>query len=342
MKRLKGLLILGLLLAGAGRAFAGNGGGDPFDFLFIDAGARSVGMGGAYTALANDANALQYNPGGLGMEKSYEATFMHNVHIEGVSQDYVAVAAPFDAGGMHHGVSVNFNYLKFADTTRTTYASPNGTGASFGINDLAVAAGYGLTVVENVSLGASLKYLRESIDNGSINGTVFDVGGLFTVPALPRLSLGLAVQNIGPDQKFQKVSNNPGREHMPVNIRGGAAYGFALPDWNMDNTLAVDVAKERNSDTVVGVGVESIVMKMLAIRFGYNSRNSVGAGVSVGVGWVAPSFNIDYAIVPMGDLGYSNRISVSYRWGQANGKMAAAPKSINGLQTLMPTSVVAK
>jgi hypothetical protein len=81
MKRpLSPFLLAAALLGAAGAARADNGsaGAEPFAFLQLDSSARSAALGGAYTALASDANALQYNPGGLGMVRQNEAQFMYN------------------------------------------------------------------------------------------------------------------------------------------------------------------------------------------------------------------------------------------------------------------------
>ncbi len=39
-------------------------------FLSIDIGARAVGMGGAFTSIANDATAMYWNPAGLSFYKT--------------------------------------------------------------------------------------------------------------------------------------------------------------------------------------------------------------------------------------------------------------------------------
>lgn len=297
-----------------GVAHAGSGGGDPFGFLFIDANARAVGMGGAYTALANDSNALHYNPGGLGMIDRHEATFMHNNYFQGANQEYFGAV-------IRQGVGINFNYLKYGDFQRATYNNPAGSGlGTFPLNDLAFSAGYGHTIMPHLSLGGAIKYIRESIDNQSMNAVAFDVGAMYAMPVpVGGLSLGLAVQNIGPDARFEKVSNAGPRENLPLNVRGGAAYNFPLnyPDYGvaLSNTVAVDLAKERNEDTVAMVGLESVVRGMAALRLGFTSRNSADVGISGGVGFVHKDVNVDYAIMPFGDLGYTHRVSVTVRIG---------------------------
>ena len=45
-----------------------------FQFLKLGVGARPVAMGSAYTAVADDANALFWNPAGLGITKSFQGT----------------------------------------------------------------------------------------------------------------------------------------------------------------------------------------------------------------------------------------------------------------------------
>ena len=56
-----GVVILCCFAAPAG-AVNSNAGTSAFSFLKINAGARAVWMGGAFTGLADDENSLYYNP----------------------------------------------------------------------------------------------------------------------------------------------------------------------------------------------------------------------------------------------------------------------------------------
>lgn len=287
---------------------ASKAGAQPLDFLFLDADARAVALGGAYSALANDANAMQYNPAGLGFIKQHEATFMHNSYFEGSNHEYVGVS-------LMQGLGLNLNYVKYGDLSRTTYSNPNSTLGNFGASDTEFGVGYGrkLPMFEPLSVGAGLKYVRESIDNQSLNGVALDLGAMYQCPVVKGFTASLALQNIGPDVKFQKTGYNTEREHLPLNVRVGAAYQFDF--MGLANTAALDLSKARNLDTVVGVGLETVVVKMLALRLGFSSRNRADTGISGGVGVKYDNYGIDYAVVPFGDLGTTHRISASVRWG---------------------------
>ena len=60
------ILILTLTLM-SGYVYAGGKGTKACNFLTIGIGARAVGMGEAYTALADDADATAWNPAGLAL-----------------------------------------------------------------------------------------------------------------------------------------------------------------------------------------------------------------------------------------------------------------------------------
>lgn len=304
-RRLAAIVIAGLIVGGARRGFAAAG-AEPFQFLLLDANARSVGMGGAYSAIAADSNALLYNPAGLGMVNRHEATFMHNAYFEGAAQEYAAVA-------LRQGFGLSLNYLGYGSISRTTYSNPNGTLGSFGINDMAISAGYGhdmSSMIDGLSLGGGIKYIRESIDNFSAGTAAFDFGALYMLRQIKGLSLAAALQNLGPTVRFQSDTQN-----LPIDSRIGGAYMFDYRQFH--NTVALDLSKARTDPVVVGIGVESVFNKIAAGRLGFNSRNDAGIGITGGVGYVSPNFNVDYAIVPYGDLGLTHRISITYRWGEA-------------------------
>lgn len=310
MKSITFIFTLFFVLTGARLSQASSAGAKPFNFLFLDANARAVGMGGAYTALATDVNALLYNPAGLGRVRRHEATFMHNQYFEGITQDYLAYASPL-------GWSANINYLSFGDVARTTLSNPDGRDlGSTGLSDLAFGTGYGRALNEDLTVGVGAKYIRESIAGISAHGFALDLGVLYAVRALERFTVGLAVQNIGPSVKFQSD-----KENLPLNLRIGAVYDFSIgknPFLNMgghEYTISFDVTKQRSEEALIAVGIETLVAKMMPVRVGFNTRNDAGTGVTVGLGWTSRVLALDYAFVPFGDLGSTHRISATWRWG---------------------------
>lgn len=301
--RISRALAVVLLLSCSGRASAESAAGaEAFDFLNLDANARAVGLGGAYTALSADANALLYNPAGLGRVKAHELTFMHNQSVQGLSQQYMGFASK-------QGVGASLNYLHFGDITRTRLDARDGTLGSFGITDLALSAGYGHSFFDGAfSAGGAFKYLRESIDDVNANGYAFDGGVLASVSELPGLTFGASLMNMGPGVRFVRD-----RSPLPVTGRAGAAYGFTAA--GTQNTLAFDMSKQRTDKLRMGVGGETVLGRVMALRVGFNTRNQAGIGVTGGVGFLWRTLGIDYAFSPYGDLGLAHRISLTFRWG---------------------------
>lgn len=301
MRKNRLLLALAASLAAAEPCSAGKG-ESAFNFLFLDAGARPVAFGGAYTALATDANALLYNPAGLGMVRRHEATFMHNEYVQGLKQEYMGLA-------LKQGLGLSLNYLSFGDIPRTTISKPEGTGSNFTISDLAASAGYGRLVRPDLSLGAGVKLIRETIDDVKAQGLAADLGALYEAPWARGLTLGLAVQNLGPGIRFQTE-----RERLPMNTRLGAAYAVKL--WGNDDVFSVDFSKTRGEGVLVSAGAETVITKTLSLRMGFNARNDADIGLTAGFGWKIKNASIDYAVVPFGDLDMAHRMSASVRWGR--------------------------
>ncbi|MBI5202933.1 MAG: PorV/PorQ family protein [Elusimicrobia bacterium] len=320
-KRLLAALLV-LALVGAGRRASASGGGEPFDFLFLDAGARPVAMGGAYTAAASDSEALLYNPAALGRGKRYETTFMHNQYVNPITQEYVGFASP-------SGWGAQLNYLSFGRVSRTTIANPDGTGGTFGINDMALGAGYGRDMGNGLRLGAAGKYLREQIDNVSANGYAVDLGGLLSVRGDHKWTFGAALQNVGPTVKFQQA-----KESLPWNLRLGGACELDLR--GAPATLSLDLSKERSDSPVIALGAETWLAPAFALRLGYSQRNDAGPGITAGVGWRRKDFQIDYAMTPLGELGSAHRLSATVRWGKTAAPMPVV--LVNGSTTTVPAT----
>lgn len=299
MKKL--IIILGLWTLAPSSVWAGGTeGATPFNFLFMDANARPVALGGAYAAAVQDANALLYNPAGLGSLTNNHVTFQHTKYFQGATQEYGAIA-------LRQGVGFMVNTLTFGNIQRTTLSNPKGIGlGSFGIRDLAISLGYGKSFKTGLfSFGIAGKYLREKIDTCTAQSQAVDIGALLDLTRIDvPLSLGVAVQNLGTRIKFQSV-----QEELPVNLRAGVAFWFLG-----SGLLVLDVNLPKKGDATLHVGGEYVALGILALRAGYNGRNETDRGFTAGGGFQLNQFSIDYAFVPFGDLGNSHRFSLSYRW----------------------------
>lgn len=316
-------LLAALALAAALRApaAAASAGAESFDFLLLDANARAAGLGGAYSAMAEDSNALLYNPAGLAGVCRNEATFMHNRHFQHIDQEYAAVA-------FRSGIGLNISSLDFGEIPRTTVSSPLGTGTTVGLRDLALGVGYGRRL-GRWSVGAGVKYINESIAGYSAAGLAADLGVLFQVDRA--LTLGWAVQNMGSGIQFQSRT-----EDLPLLHRLGAAYRREIK--GTPTVFALDLVKEKSEALKFRLGAEVRALELMELRLGYDQRNDAGPGLTLGVGWLQGAFRADYALVPFGDLGVGQRFSVSWRWGKDEcGKLAEVkPADTDGDGVLDP------
>jgi len=285
-------------------------------FLKIEAGARPVAMGGAFVAVADDANTTYWNPAGLAQLEEGEITAMHNEWLEDIRYEFLGYAQPIKSEGRAQGfgVSVMCLYMSGLESRTTETIEPEGT---FGAYDIAVAGAYACEVGKGVSIGANVKLIHQRIENETAWSGAIDLGLLYRLPG-PRggLQLGFAVQNIGPGIKFIKES-----DPLPLNIKAGIAKSLELRQIKSKLILALDVNAPIDNVPNGHFGAEFVYQKMkdieLAGRVGYktNTLKDLNAlsGLSAGVGFAWKRMGIDYVWVPYGDLGNTHRISLTIK-----------------------------
>lgn len=264
------------------------------DFLNIGAGARASALGSAYTALADDANSIYYNPGGLAFAKR-EVSVMHAAWALDGSYDFAA--AVFPAGGFKAAVSF----------TRLDHGGLEGRGAGrersggFSAGDkaagLALARDFG-----GFSLGAGAKLLSSSIAGYSASAVAFDLGAVKKLSGTP-VTLGLAARNMGRGMKFIDK-----REHLPLSVNAGAAVAV-LPSVS----LAAEVSRlVHDKKTSFCVGTEYGLAGALSLRGGYAASAAGEAGsMSGGVGFSAGPLKMDYSFAPFGGFDTTRKFSLS-------------------------------
>jgi len=273
-------------------------------FLKIGVGARPEALGGAFTGLSNDVDALLWNPAGLTRVAGTEQTFAHNSWIEDMNVEYLGFAARL---GKKSVLGVGLEYVGYGDIPGANkYGDPAGTYSAY---DLMGVVSYARQLRKNMSVGISIKSFQEKIQDERASSIAADFGVLYS---LERLNLGLAAKNFGGSLKFID-------ETCPVaqNINFGTAYKIS------NNLLAAaDVQMPSDSDVSIHIGGEYIYKKIrdtnIALRAGYKT-NTKGldsmAGISFGFGAKYKSWAMDYAFAPYGDLGTSHRISIKMKFG---------------------------
>lgn len=286
------------------------------NFLNIDLGPRPVALGGAFTGLADDVNAIAYNPAGLAGLTRQELAFMHHEYVSGVRQEWLAYAFPSRKYGTF-AASVNALYIEpFASYDQ--FDRPTGKTSAA---DTAFHLAYANTFNESLSWGAGATYLRSHLNDRSATATAFDGGLLYRAPG--RLGVGVAVQNLGTKMKFVEEAYA-----LPATYRGGLSYAAWKGGVN-EVTLAADLAARSGRGNVISGGVEYVRAGMLAVRAGGQSGRDTGPGYSCGVGVrlnrdhaTLPEVAFDYAFVDFGTLSLTHRAGITLRWGGEPAKPA--------------------
>jgi hypothetical protein len=208
-------------------------------------GTRPLGMS-AFSAVADDINAICWNPAGLALMPSQEAISsyapLYGFDME-MSQSYLAYAYPTGKWGT---AGLNFSYLTYGDMD---WRDNSGVKlGEFSRKDYSVYASYGVRLIESLSLGASLGTVSINMDSidDSATGIGLDLGALYTF--FSRASLGLYLENIG------GISASD-REIARQKIRAGTAVAI-LNRQNMGLVIAADLEEQQGELDTLYSGFE--------------------------------------------------------------------------------------
>jgi len=306
-------LALGVCFAGS--AFA-QGTGRSLD---IQPGARQNGLGAAGVALAEDATGCTWwNPAALGYVQKSAVEISYAQLVPGLADDvsynHATYVRPVEGLGAFGLGLVFLNY----GTSEGTDASGNPTG-SFSSYEISPALSYGVQLLPDLAVGASLKYIRIQLapsDQSGVGSTFgVDLAAFYRIP-VAKLNLGLNVQNMGPSVTFL---NEDQRSPLSRNLKVGAAweaYG--------DDEFRVVLVGDFNQSLVTNDfytwngGAELRYTDQIAGRIGYyhdplGQINDLTYGI--GVGW--KGLSLDFASIPQAkdsDLPNVSKITLGYRF----------------------------
>ena len=239
-------------------------------------GARPLGMGGTFVAVANTGDALYYNPAGLWqLNNLYAQTFY---------------SAPFN--------------LKELGTTVFNFTYPSAIGnatlnfESYGYDvyrETTLGAAYSGSFKDNLLYGFVVNYDHLNIkDVGSRSAVGVDIGLMFKPQE--KVTVGFSARNV----------NRPAikGDELPQTFSLGLSLHMIDP-----LILNADVYKDVKFPADLRMGAEYAFFEKLFLRVGMAtepSRFSAGLGFDFGKGV------IDYAIYSHSDLGVTHAVSASF------------------------------
>lgn len=299
-----------LLLPDISLAEAGTTG---YTFLSLGVGSRPVSMGEAFVAVADDANALFWNPAGLGQIENPELNMTHLEWIDEVKQENFIWIMPLGNSNVF-GSGVNYLHTHMISNRGNPDIEEN-----FTFSDLAVTFGYGKKVQERLLTGISIKFIREAISIDSLSSLAIAADTGMIAKLGENLSFGMAVQNLGVSLSGLKDE----KDRLPITLRTGIGYSTSVKSI----IFALDIEKPIDDDFYFHSGVEFsqqvFFNGILSERIGYTQGidlegNPFGmlSGLRAGIGFMTnKGLQLDYAFQPFTeDIGYTHRISLGIQF----------------------------
>ena len=302
-------------------------------FLEIGIGAKAQAMGGAFTALANDATALYWNPAGIAKMEHISISANYADWLADTRLNYFGLVLPFSK---RMSVGIILTALDYVDKqpVRTIF-QPEGTGEEYGASDLLLGVSYGIELTERFAFAISGKFIQQKIWHESAKAMALDFGVLYNT-RLKGLSIGSSISNFGGDMQldgrdllrpFDEDEQNYSNDRLnvllktdafplPLLFRFGMAYAYELSGQNSLTTI-VDVIHPSNNVESMNIGIEYAFMGLFAMRAGYQSLfdQSSENGLTLGFGLAANSqtgrnASFNYAYSNWGLLGNVQRFSL--------------------------------
>jgi hypothetical protein len=292
-------LMLASALFAPAPAFAGAGVAGA-NILKVPTDARGWGIGMAYSAIADDAGAMAYNPAGLSQLSDKEFRFIYQTIIESVNRQALMFAYPFGRWGTG-GVSWVYQGSPTIQNSGDEYHPFEGLPQGVDVTESCLGFYYGtrfshllpaVRIMAPFSVGLGLKRVAMQIDRFGASTVALDAGILLSTDILRG---ALVLQNVGGGYAFPgtiEAESDP----LPQTLRLALAV-VPYEDASGSLTIAIENAQyvgvatsqkyadegvrtARESMGLFCAGMEYWRLKRMGVRIGYVSPygNPVAGG----------------------------------------------------------------
>ena len=307
-------------------------------FLKISSGGRGLAMGSANVAITNNLSSSFWNPAGLAHVKGIQVYFENNGWLAGTDYNFGSFGFEWPRVGV---LSLSITMLTSPDDLVRTVEKPTGTGEKFNAQDMSIGLSIGKSLTNQLSLGATIKNIRQRIWHSTGQTMAADIGVQYKTP-IKDIILGASISNFGNDISLigrdmnlsvDPDPNNQGNIEfvnaqyetdafpLPLLFRVGIG-GNIINKEKLSVLFAIDAVHPNDNYEYLNLGLETNINNMFSIRAGYPGIGKKDAieGLSLGFGVKYPIMKtsnvlvVDYTSADFGPLGIVQRVSIGFNY----------------------------
>jgi hypothetical protein len=276
-------------------------------WLSIPVGARATALGGAYTALVNDASSVFWNPAGMALTEGRHIFLSQNRWIADITINAGALVYNAEDWGVLGASFSAVDWGTIHGTQRTTTGFVE-TG-DFSPTDWALGISYARRMSNQFSFGGNVKFVHEKLGE-TLEGTfdaprtfsaelslvAFDVGTLYNT-GFKDLRFGMSLQNFSQEKSYRAESFP-----LPLTFKFGLAMNVMnlwMEQQDHNLTVAIDAIHPRDYSERLHFGCEYSFRNLLFLRGGYKTNYdeedfTFGGGLLFEIGNMGVGFDYSY------------------------------------------------
>ncbi len=285
-----------------------------YHFLRVGVSPRATSLGDAFTSSFGDVTTFMYNPAGVAVMETRQASAGYMNHLLDIQSGFLAYVQPIGEYGMFGAGLVYFNYGDFQGYD----AFANET-KDFSAGDVALNFFHAHSAFDNAYYGVNLKFIHSTIEDYSSTAIAIDLGMIYRI-ADQDAQVGISLLNVGQvTDAFART-----KDDLPLSLQIGFSKKLEKAPITVsgnfsDLNLAGSIGDRLKR---FAVGAELSPREYLFVRAGYNHQrhNDLNldsdefmnriAGFSAGLGFKYRQYTFDYSFASWG-IGAINRLSLT-------------------------------
>nr|MBN1165378.1 PorV/PorQ family protein [Candidatus Krumholzibacteriota bacterium] len=266
-------------------------------------------MGSAFTAVANDATAMYWNPAGM-VELNRTQVSLNSVTWPADIDIYFA-GAVFTSPYLPGTFGISARALTMDPQEERTVYMPQGTKRYFDAGDMSFGLSYAMYFTDRFSAGFTGHFIHMGLADKSVETLAFDFGLIYRI-GIQGMKLGMMIQSLGSEVNFDDRSSK-----LPTLFKVGLAVD-AYRRGAHSLQAAGEFSHPSDNKERMNVGMEYGFNQFFYLRSGYNIDYD-SQGLAWGVGFRVDTsqtsdLGFDYGWEDLGFLGHAHRVTLNFSY----------------------------